>query len=67
MKIVEVITPVNAGRTVLGPNTIKLELDTETDELSIDTPAMFGDPVVSFTEMLAALQKLAEVKKRFDE
>lgn len=58
MKIVETLTPTNAGKTIIGERDVKLTLDTETGELSIETPAMWGDPVVSFDELKRKIENL---------
>lgn len=60
MLITEILTLVNADKTFMGPRDIKLTLDTDTGRLSIDTPAMFRDPVVSFIELQEKIAKLAE-------
>lgn len=64
MKLTEPITPVNHNKVVVGDHEIKLTLDTETNELSIVTPAMFSTPVVEFTELMRVLNKLAEHSSR---
>lgn len=64
MKIVETVTPVNHNKTIAGDHDIKLTLDTETDELTIVTPAMFSSPKVKFDELKDALDKLAEHANR---
>lgn len=64
MKIVETVTPVNHNKVVVGDHEIKLTLDTDTDELSIETPAMFTSPKIKFGEFKDALDKLAEHANR---
>lgn len=64
MKIVETLTPTNADKTFLGDKNIKLTLDTETDRLTIVTPAMFTNPVVQLSELRAVLDKLSEHTNR---
>lgn len=64
MKIVETVTPVNHNKVVVGDHEIKLTLDTETDELSIEMPAMFTSPKVKFGELKDTLDKLAELADR---
>lgn len=59
MKIVEPITPINAHKVFLGKKEIDFTLDTETGELTIDSPAMFTDPIVKFEDLKATIDKLA--------
>lgn len=67
MRVVEIITPTNADKTFMGHRDIKLELDTETDELELDMPAMLSaNPTVKLTELLETLRKLDEMKKRVE-
>jgi hypothetical protein len=60
MKIVETIEIVNAQKVVMGDRDIKLTLDTENGRMSIDTPAMFTDPVVSLDAIEEKIRKLRE-------
>lgn len=64
MKIVETVTPINHNKTIAGDHDIKLTLDTETDVLTIDTPAMLTSPKANFGELKDALDKLAEYANR---
>lgn len=58
MKISETITPVNAHKVFMGSKEITLTLDTETNRVTIDAPAMFKDPVVTLTDLQEALGNL---------
>lgn len=58
MKIVETVEILNAQKVVFGDKDIKLTLDTETGRISIDTPAMFTDPVISLDKLEEKLNKL---------
>jgi hypothetical protein len=60
MKIVETVEIVNAQKVVMGDRDIKLTLDTENGRMSIDTPAMFTDPVVSLDAIEEKIRKLRE-------
>lgn len=60
MKITETLTPVNSEKTVLGSRDITLTYDTATDELSINAPAMFTNPVVKLSDLRDTLSKLSE-------
>lgn len=57
MKIVEVISIVNEDKVFLGPKALKLEFDTATGRLTLDTPAMFVDPIVQMDELEEVLEK----------
>lgn len=63
MRITETIIPINAENTVLGSREMKLTLDTDTNEMTIDTPAMFTYPIVNFDEFQAVLEKLKTVRQ----
>lgn len=60
MKIVEDVTIINEDKVFIGHKDIKLTLDTETDRVSIDAPAMFTDPVVSLDLLEEKIGKLRE-------
>lgn len=60
MKISETITPVNAHKVIMGAKEITLSLDTETNRVTIDTPAMFKDPVVTLGDLQGALDNLVQ-------
>lgn len=59
MKIVETVMPKNANKVFLGKKEIDFTLDTETGELTIDSPAMFVDAVVNFGDLQETIDKLA--------
>lgn len=61
MEIVERITLVNAEKVFMGDKDVKLTLDTDTGRVSIDTPAMFTDPVVTLDDLQEIVKKLANV------
>lgn len=58
MKIVETVALVNAEKVWVGDKDIKLTLDTDTGRLSIDTPAMFSDPVVTLDALEGKINQL---------
>jgi hypothetical protein len=64
MKITETITPINSGKTLLGDKDIKLTLDTDTNELTIDAPAMFVDPTVNLDEFEEKISELKSIRDR---
>lgn len=64
MKLVETVELINAQKVVLGDRDIKLTLDTETGRLSLDTPAMFTDPIVSLDALEEKIRKLREHMER---
>lgn len=66
MRIVERVTPINSDKTLLGDRDIKLELDTDTGEMSIDTPAMFTNPIVHFSDLKDKIDKLAELQDQME-
>lgn len=64
MKIVETVEIVNAEKVWIGDKEIKLTLDTDTGRLSIDTPAMFTDPIVSLDVLERKITELREHTNR---
>lgn len=64
MKIVEEVPVLNEDKVFMGHKDIKLTLDTETGQVSIDTPAMMSNPVVSLTVFEEKLDKLREHMER---
>lgn len=58
MKIVEEVEIVNEEKVFMGKEHIKLTLDTETRRVSIDTPAMFADPVVTVDTLEETITRL---------
>lgn len=60
MKILEEIEVLNEDKVFIGHKDIKLTLDTETGQVSIDTPAMMPNPVVSLTVLEEKIGKLRE-------
>lgn len=63
MKVTQTITPINAEKTIMGEKVIKLELDTETGRVAINTPAMFANPTCTFEELKEAIAELDKVKE----
>lgn len=66
MKITETITLVNENKVVFGSKEITLTLNTETERVTVDTPAMFTGPVIRFHDLQETVAKLAEHKDRHD-
>lgn len=67
MKITESITPVNAGKTVLGKCEFELTLNTETAELELNAPAMFTNPVIKLDDLKETIEKLSAYMTRADD
>lgn len=64
MKLVETVEIVNAQKVFMGDKDIKLTLDTDTGRLSLDTPAMFTDPIVSLDALEATISRLKSYMDR---
>lgn len=63
MRIVETIDLVNADKVVFGARVLKLELDTDTNRVTIDAPAMFVNPIVPMDELQEKLMALADMAR----
>lgn len=61
MKVVETITTINADKTIIGSKDVELTLDTETGEITLDTPAMFTKPVIEFNDLRKAVDNLEKL------
>lgn len=61
MKIVETVPIVNADKVLFGSKEIKFTLDTETKRVEIETPAMFGNQMVTLDELQKRLSALAQL------
>lgn len=61
MEIVERLSLVNDDKVWVGDKEIKLTLNTETGRVTVDTPAMFSDPVVTLDSLQEAVKKLANI------
>jgi tetrahydromethanopterin S-methyltransferase subunit B len=64
MKIVETVELINKEKVVFGSKEIKLTLDTETGRLAIDTPAIFGESIVSLNTIEEKINKLKSHMER---
>lgn len=64
MKIVEEVPILNEDKVFMGHKDIKLTLDTETGRVSMDTPAMMSDPLISLDVLEGKLGKLREHMER---
>lgn len=60
MKVVDTVTPENAHKVMLGTKDIRFEYDTESGELYINTPAIWGAPgaLTTVEEIRNVLDKL---------
>jgi hypothetical protein len=63
MKIVETVEVVNGAKVIMGPKVVKLEFDTETGRVALNTPAMFTDPVVKMDELQEKLMALSDAAR----
>jgi hypothetical protein len=61
MEIVERIPLVNEDKVWAGDRDIKLTLNTDTGRVSIDTPAMFSDPVATLDDLQEAVKNLVNI------
>jgi hypothetical protein len=61
MEVVERITLINADKVLMGDKDIKLTLDTDTGRVTVDTPAMFTNPVVELDSLQETVKKLANI------
>lgn len=61
MEIVERLSLTNDDKVWVGDKEIKLTLNTETGRVTVDTPAMFSDPVVTLDSLQEAVKKLANI------
>jgi hypothetical protein len=63
MKLVETLELANSDKVFVGPKQLKLEFDTETGRITLDTPAMFTDPVVRLDDLAKILAQFEAIRR----